>query len=210
MEDERSQLGGGIKPWLHNADPKTRARAALAIGRMRVKALAPELKTLFSDKDKDVRGMAAYAAGLLGDPTLIPDLEGLLRMLEGTPGPKGVVLFSTYSRSVRPTDLQMRALASAAGAARASFYPVDAAGLVASARSTRLRVLSRLAVDTGGRETVNTNDLTLGAARAARDLGCRYTLGTYVRAGRKVSGSVLVDVHRRGVRALHPAGYRFD
>jgi VWFA-related protein len=140
----------------------------------------------------------------------LADLEGLLKRLAPIGGPKSVVLFSSYSRSVRPTDLQMRELAAAAGAARTSFYPVDAAGLVATTKPSRLRVLSRLAIDTGGRETVNTNDLTLAAARAARDLGCRYALGTYVRGTGKRSGSVTVDVFRKGTRALHPAGYRLD
>lgn len=140
----------------------------------------------------------------------LADLDSLLKHFEPIPGPKSVVLFSSYSRSVRPTDLQMRALAATAGRTRTSFYPVDAAGLVASTRPSRLRVLSRLAVDTGGRETVNTNDLTLAAARAARDLSCRYALGTYVRDPRKKSGSVIVNVFRKGVRPLHPAGYRFD
>ncbi|HEX6852488.1 MAG TPA: VWA domain-containing protein [Candidatus Polarisedimenticolaceae bacterium] len=140
----------------------------------------------------------------------LADLGVLLRRLEPLRGPKSVVLFSAYSRSVRPTDLQMRELAAAAGAARTSFYPVDAAGLLASTRPSRLRVLSRLAVDTGGRETVNTNDLTLAAARASRDLGCRYALGTYVRGAGRRSGSIVVDVFPKGTRALHPAGYRLD
>jgi VWFA-related protein len=138
------------------------------------------------------------------------DLGALLDRLKPVTGAKSVVLFSSYSRSVRPTDLQFRELAAAAGAARTSFYPVDAAGLIASTKPSRLRVLSRLAVDTGGRETVNTNDLTLGAVRAARDLGCRYALGTYVRGAGKKSGSVSVNVSPKGTRALHPAGYRLD
>jgi hypothetical protein len=41
--------------------------------------------------------------------------------------------------------------------------------------------LHRLAVDTGGRITKNTNDLSLGIARAERDLACRYTIGVYDR-----------------------------
>lgn len=138
------------------------------------------------------------------------DLDALLARLKPVPGSKSVVLFSAYSRSVRPTDLQFRELAAAAGAARTSFYTVDAAGLLASTKPSRLRVLSRLAVDTGGRETVNTNDLTLGAVRAARDLECRYALGTYVRGTGKKSGSVSVNVFPKGTRALHPAGYRLD
>ena len=38
-------------------------------------------------------------------------------------------------------------------------------------------MLVRLANDTGGRLTRSTNDLTLGYARAQRDLACRYTVG---------------------------------
>ena len=42
-------------------------------------------------------------------------------------------------------------------------------------------MLVRLANDTGGRLTRATNDFSLGFARAQRDLGCRYTIGFYLR-----------------------------
>jgi hypothetical protein len=71
-------------------------------------------------------------------------------------------------------------------------------------------MLARLANETGGRLTHNTNDLSLGFARAQRDLGCQYTLGFYLTddvldAPRNVS----VRVKRDGLRALHPDKYLF-
>jgi len=69
-------------------------------------------------------------------------------------------------------------------------------------------MLVRLAAETGGRLTRNTNDLSLGFARAERDLGCRYTIGFYLE---KQAGSrprrIAVNVKRPGLRALHPEQY---
>lgn len=70
--------------------------------------------------------------------------------------------------------------------------------------------LARLAVDTGGRFTERTNDLTLGYARAQRDLGCTYSLGFYVDEGEEDRPqNVVIRVKREGLRAVHPAKYLF-
>lgn len=70
--------------------------------------------------------------------------------------------------------------------------------------------LARLAADTGGRVTVNTNDMTLGYARARRDLGCRYTLGFYDKKPEEDRRhEIRVDVKRAGLRVVHPASYAF-
>jgi hypothetical protein len=71
-------------------------------------------------------------------------------------------------------------------------------------------LLARLASETGGRLTRQTNDLTLGVARAQRDLTCRYTLGFYLPAEvRERPQRIVVHVLREGLRALHPQLYRF-
>lgn len=76
--------------------------------------------------------------------------------------------------------------------------------------SKSLVSLARLAVDTGGRFTERTNDVTLGYARARHDLGCVYSLGFRdpdSRSGRV--RNVRVRVLRPGLRAVHPSLYVF-
>ena len=70
-------------------------------------------------------------------------------------------------------------------------------------------MLARLASDTGGRFTYNTNDLTLGYARAQRDLACRYALGFYDRLDEGQLRRMNIRVLRPGLRALSPASYKF-
>jgi hypothetical protein len=70
--------------------------------------------------------------------------------------------------------------------------------------------LARLANDTGGRLTEQSNDLTLGFARAQRDLSCVYTVGFYDRDAREDrSRLVKVRVKRPGLRTMHPSRYVF-
>ena len=58
--------------------------------------------------------------------------------------------------------------------------------------------------------TRNTNDLTLAFARARRDLGCHYTLGTYDRRpGVHYERNLVVEVRRPGLRVLHTSAYSF-
>ncbi len=70
--------------------------------------------------------------------------------------------------------------------------------------------LARLATDTGGRFTEQTNDLSLGYARAQRDLGCVYSVGFYVSDfdEDQVRG-VKLFTKRSGLRVLHPSKYVF-
>ncbi len=63
---------------------------------------------------------------------------------------------------------------------------------------------------TGGRLTSDTNDYTIGYARARRDLGCRYTLGFYdhhPEADKR--HQVGVDSRRNGVHLNYAARYTF-
>lgn len=63
---------------------------------------------------------------------------------------------------------------------------------------------------TGGRLTHNTNDYTVGYARARRDLGCRYTVGFYdhhPEADKR--HQVRVESLRAGVHLIYAARYTF-
>ena len=71
-------------------------------------------------------------------------------------------------------------------------------------------MLDRLAQETGGRFTWNTNDLSLAFARAQRDQGCRYTLGFYLPATEADRPQrVRVQVLRDGLHTLTPTQYMF-
>ena len=68
--------------------------------------------------------------------------------------------------------------------------------------------MARLAVDTGGRYTEGINDLTLGYARAQRDLGCTYSVGFYDdKPEEDRIRNVSVRVRVPGLRAVHPSKY---
>jgi cyclophilin family peptidyl-prolyl cis-trans isomerase/HEAT repeat protein len=60
------------------SDPETRARAALALGRIGADRGGPLLRSLLADKSPAVRAMAAFGCQLVGDPGLTPDLLPLL------------------------------------------------------------------------------------------------------------------------------------
>jgi hypothetical protein len=58
--------------------------------------------------------------------------------------------------------------------------------------------------------TRNVNDLTLGAAKARRDLACRYTLGFYDRSpGEYRQRALRVGTTRPGLRVVHGSRYSF-
>ncbi len=60
------------------ADPTTRARAALAIGRIGEERGEALLRKLLADRSLEVRAMAAFGCELMRDPTMTPDLIPLL------------------------------------------------------------------------------------------------------------------------------------
>jgi len=63
---------------------------------------------------------------------------------------------------------------------------------------------------TGGRLTNNSNDYTIGYARARRDQGCRYTLGFYDRKPEADKRHVVEVLSRRkGIHLLYAARYTF-
>ena len=63
---------------VRDAEPRLRRRAALAIGRVRLKEGVQPLVGTLSDTDPDVRAMAAFALGLIGDSSAEPALAPLL------------------------------------------------------------------------------------------------------------------------------------
>ena len=114
----------------------------------------------------------------LTDRSFFESIATLLTVLGETDGAKAVVLFSAYDGPSDTNDLWYQDVAQRAGAVRTSLYPMDANGLN-DGRSVGAG-LARLATETGGRLTRNTNDISLAYARAQRDLSCRYTLGFYI------------------------------
>jgi hypothetical protein len=71
-------------------------------------------------------------------------------------------------------------------------------------------MLARLANDTGGRVTTNSSDMTLGFARAQRDLGCQYAIGVYLSNELEdAPQQVAIRVTRPGLRAIHPSQFMF-
>lgn len=110
-------------------------------------------------------------------------LLALLDVMERVPGRKAVVLFSgRIEDDGWSHDNEYARLAAMAATSRTAIYPVDSGGLRTLLDADRSGLggpafLHRVADETGGRMTADTNDLTLGPARASRDLGCTYTLG---------------------------------
>lgn len=105
-------------------------------------------------------------------------IKALFDILSRYPGRKTVVLFSgPFMPDEFFHDPELRELSALSGISRTAVYPVDTAGLQAHRRFGGPEQLRRLAIETGGRMTAQTNDLGLAYAKAQRDLGCTYTLG---------------------------------
>jgi VWFA-related protein len=144
---------------------------------------------------------------VFGTDRKLAALQTAVTMLRPLPEQKSLVFF-TSNLSLNGTDnnAQMRATVNAAIRANVQIFPVDARGLVASApmgnanqRSpggvamftgalaqqamTRMQqsqdTLFALAKDTGGRELVNYNDLSLGVRQAAEAQTSYYVIGFY-------------------------------
>jgi cyclophilin family peptidyl-prolyl cis-trans isomerase/HEAT repeat protein len=63
---------------VRDAEARVRRRAALAIGRVRLKDGVPPLVATLADTDPEVRAMAAFALGLIGDMAAEPSLTPFL------------------------------------------------------------------------------------------------------------------------------------
>ncbi len=106
------------------------------------------------------------------------NLSTLMDVLAAYDGSKAVVMYSMMVARSDDYDLWFADVAERAATARTAIYPVWAGGVEGPIAGSP--ALVRLATESGGRLTHRTNDLSLGYARAQRDLACRYTLGFYV------------------------------
>lgn len=81
LEDQRQLRGGGadLLALLTDGEARIRRRAALAIGRVKLAdGVGPLTPVLQSDADPEVRQMAAFALGLIGDASAAPALTTAL------------------------------------------------------------------------------------------------------------------------------------
>ena len=147
------------------------------------------------------------------------DIALLLNVLADYDGAKAVVLFSSFLGRADDNDLWYLDVAHRAAESRSVIYPVYARGLEPPQQGRKTepaggsRALARLANESGGRFTRLTNDLSLGYARARRDLMCRYALGFYLEGsggggGVEDTRNVTVRVRGRGLSARHPERLR--
>lgn len=141
-------------------------------------------------------------------------VETLFDLLERVPGRKTIVLFSgPFFPDGFYHDASYRQLSAMSTIARTAVYPVDTGGLRTLIDPDARPLggpaeLRRLANDTGGRMTADTNDIGLAYARAQRDLGCSYTIGFREPHPRPDDRRRLtIRVARRGVRLVYPEFY---
>jgi VWFA-related protein len=134
-------------------------------------------------------------------------LEDAARKLGVYPEKKALIYFSSgVEKTGIENQSQLKATVNTAVRSNVSFYPVDARGLVAEApggdatvaspRGTGIltgttqggrrasfqnsqETLATLASETGGKEFLDSNDLTLGIRQAQEDILSYYTLGYY-------------------------------
>jgi len=172
-------------------------------------------------------------------------LENAVRMLGALPEKKALVYFSSGIGKTGIENLsQLRATVNAAVRANVSFFPVDARGLMAMAPGgdasrgapkgsalfsgkaqfglmdsfrAQQQTLYTLAADTGGKATLESNDLSEGILQAQKAVESYYILGYYssnpAEDGRFRRTQVRLK-ERQGLRLEHRAGYfaakRFD
>ena len=78
MADERRVDTALIRRSFASGSSPERAAAALAVGQVQARALAPTLRALLADRDTTVAGNAAYALGLLADTGAVDALAHAL------------------------------------------------------------------------------------------------------------------------------------
>jgi hypothetical protein len=148
------------------------------------------------------------------------DLATLMDVLAQYDGPKAVVLFSPVLSRGDVKVAQFKDIAERAASARAAFYPAYARWMQTPSPSHGLRqrpggaggkrILTELAVDSGGRVPPSTNDLYVALDHARLDLGCQYGIGYRMAKGEALSSHELRVVSRRpGVTLNHPTRVRF-
>jgi VWFA-related protein len=134
-------------------------------------------------------------------------LQTAMKMLGALPEKKALMYYSSgIKKTGVDNEAQMRATTNAAIRANVALYPIDARGLIAfgpggesskgsgggnramtgamaaglvSSLKASQDTLHTLAVDTGGRELVDSNDLSQGIVQAQKGIGSYYILGYY-------------------------------
>lgn len=203
-------------------------------GRVRIEqAFTTDREEIWASLRRMQRDITLWAPAFphrhVNDPAWVRAMTTLFDVLGTYQGTKAVVLFAAVDPN--PWLEGYWNVLAAAGEARCRIYGVDARGLVparrdiavspTARRTTRLgslvtapaprtcdlELLRLASVETGGRMTWNTNDLSMGYARAQRDLTCVYSVGLYDDGEKDVQHEVAVRVRRRGLRAVHPSRY---
>ncbi len=136
------------------------------------------LRRMRNDRDLYGRG-----AGPVTEKRFFERMLSLMEILQRYEGRKTIVLLSgPFAADGWNRDQAQRELSSVSTIARAAIYPVDTGGLRVATDPAGSSLggpaeLRRLAIETGGRMTSETNDITLAYAKAQRDMRCTYTLG---------------------------------
>ncbi|MDX1388069.1 MAG: VWA domain-containing protein, partial [Acidobacteriota bacterium] len=148
-------------------------------------------------------------------------LTTLMDVLAQYDGAKAVVMLSQASSRGDVKQAWLDEVAQHAGFARTVIYPAIArtyempepkAGL----RSTKdgaggKRILTELAVATGGSMSVRTDDLSSSYRMAQRDLSCRYILGHYLNAEEALQAqTVKIAVDRESAQLRYPSRIRMS
>jgi HEAT repeat protein len=87
VEDHREFQEPFFKAWAESTDPRFRARAALALGRLMNPKGIPYLDALAADDDPVVRRSALFAAGQMGlaaEPLAPANLERLIKTAQAS------------------------------------------------------------------------------------------------------------------------------
>jgi VWFA-related protein len=151
----------------------------------------------------------------LTENAFFSEVKALMDILESVPGRKAVVLFTGPLGNGFEYDPHFRELAALSATSRVALYPVDSGGLRTEPmyfpeQAGGPKKLARMAVETGGRLTWNTNAVGLGYTRAVRDLACAYEVAFYDNRPRlDKERRVRVWLKRPGVRAYHASSYVF-
>jgi VWFA-related protein len=181
--------------------------AALANGLRIEQGFTSDTAELLATLDRMEYDTTLYARefGSVTNRPFFDNLATLMDVLAEYSGPKAVVMFSLMLGSDLDWDLWYGDIAQRAAVGRVVLYPVWVAGLQAFAPGGGSPALARLANESGGRLTRNTNDLTLAYARAQRDLACRYAVGFYVeRKKMRWPQRVRIRVKRPGLEIRSP------
>jgi VWFA-related protein len=148
------------------------------------------------------------------------DLSTLMDVLAQYDGSKAVVLYSSVLARADVQAVWFEDVARRAASARAVFYPAYARWMQTSAPKAGLqqrpgsaagvRILARLAVQTGGQVPADEGDLALSFKNAQSDMSCNYGVGYYMAADATLESHDLYLISTRpGIKLRFPAKVQF-